>query len=70
MLASDAYFPFPDGVEEAAAEARRHRGDPAPEGQVKGDPDVIEAADRLGLAMVFTEVACGTSGTKRLPACC
>jgi phosphoribosylaminoimidazolecarboxamide formyltransferase/IMP cyclohydrolase len=53
ILASDAFFPFPDGVEEAA----RH-GITAviqPGGSVRDD-DVIAAADRLGLAMVFTGV--------------
>ncbi|MFN7921511.1 MAG: bifunctional phosphoribosylaminoimidazolecarboxamide formyltransferase/IMP cyclohydrolase [Bryobacteraceae bacterium] len=53
IVASDAFFPFPDGLEEAA----RH-GITAviqPGGSVK-DGDVIEAADRLGLAMVFTGV--------------
>lgn len=53
VLASDAFFPFPDGVEEAA----RH-GITAviqPGGSVK-DAEVIEAADRLGLAMVFTGI--------------
>jgi phosphoribosylaminoimidazolecarboxamide formyltransferase / IMP cyclohydrolase len=53
VVASDAFFPFPDGIEEAA----RH-GITAviqPGGSVK-DPDVIAAADRLGLAMVFTGV--------------
>jgi phosphoribosylaminoimidazolecarboxamide formyltransferase/IMP cyclohydrolase len=53
VMASDAFFPFPDGVE-AAAEA----GVTAvvqPGGSVK-DEAVIETADRLGLAMVFTGV--------------
>jgi phosphoribosylaminoimidazolecarboxamide formyltransferase/IMP cyclohydrolase len=53
IVASDAFFPFPDGVEEAA----RH-GITAviqPGGSVKDD-EVIAAADRLGLAMVFTGV--------------
>jgi len=53
IVASDAFFPFPDGVEEAA----RH-GITAviqPGGSVN-DNDVIAAADRLGLAMVFTGV--------------
>ncbi|MCX6623731.1 MAG: bifunctional phosphoribosylaminoimidazolecarboxamide formyltransferase/IMP cyclohydrolase, partial [Acidobacteria bacterium] len=48
-----AFFPFPDGVEEAA----RH-GITAviqPGGSVR-DSEVIEAADRLGLAMVFTGI--------------
>ena len=51
VMASDAFFPFPDGVEEAA----RH-GITAviqPGGSVR-DSEVIEAANRLGLAMVFT----------------
>ena len=53
VVASDAFFPFSDGVEEAA----RH-GITAviqPGGSVR-DEDVIAAADRLGLAMVFTGV--------------
>lgn len=53
VVASDAFFPFPDGVEEAA----RH-GITAviqPGGSVK-DADVVAAADRLGLAMVFTGI--------------
>ncbi len=52
-LASDAFFPFPDGLE-AAAEA----GATAciqPGGSTR-DALVIEAADRLGVAMVFTGV--------------
>ncbi len=53
IVASDAFFPFPDGVEEAA----RH-GITAviqPGGSVR-DEEVIAAANRLGLAMVFTGV--------------
>jgi phosphoribosylaminoimidazolecarboxamide formyltransferase/IMP cyclohydrolase len=52
-LASDAFFPFPDGVEEAA-----RRGVTAviqPGGSVR-DEEVIAAADNLGLAMVFTGI--------------
>ena len=51
VLASDAFFPFPDVVE-LAAEA----GVTAiiqPGGSIR-DGESIEAADRLGLAMVFT----------------
>ncbi|MFB6106099.1 MAG: bifunctional phosphoribosylaminoimidazolecarboxamide formyltransferase/IMP cyclohydrolase [Halobacteriaceae archaeon] len=51
VMASDAFFPFPDGVE-AAAEA----GVEAvvqPGGSVNDD-DVIDACDELGMAMVFT----------------
>ncbi len=53
VLASDAFFPFPDGVEEAA-----RRGVTAviqPGGSVR-DEEVIAAADNLGLAMVFTGI--------------
>lgn len=53
VIASDAFFPFPDGVEQAA----RH-GITAviqPGGSVRDD-EVIAAADTLGLAMVFTGV--------------
>jgi phosphoribosylaminoimidazolecarboxamide formyltransferase / IMP cyclohydrolase len=53
VVASDAFFPFADGVEEAA----RHEITAViqPGGSVR-DEDVIAAADRLGLAMVFTGV--------------
>jgi phosphoribosylaminoimidazolecarboxamide formyltransferase/IMP cyclohydrolase len=53
VLASDAFFPFRDGVDEAA----RH-GITAviqPGGSVK-DAEVIAAADEQGLAMVFTGI--------------
>ena len=53
VVGSDAFFPFADGVEEAA----RHGATAViqPGGSVR-DAEVIEAADRLGLAMVFTGV--------------
>jgi phosphoribosylaminoimidazolecarboxamide formyltransferase / IMP cyclohydrolase len=51
VLASDAFFPFPDGVEAAAARGITAIAQPG--GSVK-DPDVIAAADRLGMAMIFT----------------
>ncbi|MGI8742012.1 MAG: bifunctional phosphoribosylaminoimidazolecarboxamide formyltransferase/IMP cyclohydrolase [Bryobacteraceae bacterium] len=53
VLASDAFFPFPDGVEEAAKHGITAVIQPG--GSVR-DQDVIDAADRLGLAMVFTGV--------------
>ena len=53
VMASDAFFPFPDGIE-AAAEAGV-TGVVEPGGSVR-DEEVIEAANRLGLAMVFTGV--------------
>ena len=53
VVASDAFFPFPDGVEEAAKAGATAVIQPG--GSVK-DPDVIATADRLGLAMVFTSM--------------
>lgn len=50
-IASDAFFPFPDGVE-AAAEAGA-TSVIQPGGSIR-DEEVIKAADRLNLAMVFT----------------
>lgn len=51
VLASDAFFPKPDGVEAAAAAGVRAIAQP---GGSQGDEACIEAANRLGLAMVFT----------------
>ena len=53
VVASDAFFPFPDGVEEAAQHGVTAVIQPG--GSVR-DEEVIAAADRLGLAMVFTGV--------------
>jgi len=50
-LASDAFFPFPDGLEVAAAAGATAFAQPG--GSVR-DEEVIAAADRLGAAMVFT----------------
>jgi phosphoribosylaminoimidazolecarboxamide formyltransferase/IMP cyclohydrolase len=53
VVASDAFFPFADGLL-AAVEA----GSTAviqPGGSIR-DPEIIEAADEAGLAMVFTGV--------------
>jgi phosphoribosylaminoimidazolecarboxamide formyltransferase / IMP cyclohydrolase len=53
VIASDAFFPFPDNVERGA-----HHGATAiiqPGGSVK-DAEVIAAADQLDMAMVFTGV--------------
>jgi phosphoribosylaminoimidazolecarboxamide formyltransferase/IMP cyclohydrolase len=52
-VASDAFFPFPDGVEEAAKAGAKAVIQP---GGSMRDAEVIAAADRLGLAMVFTGV--------------
>ncbi|RYJ14621.1 bifunctional phosphoribosylaminoimidazolecarboxamide formyltransferase/IMP cyclohydrolase [Halogeometricum borinquense] len=55
VMASDAFFPFPDGIEEAA-----DAGIDAviqPGGSVN-DEDVIAAADEHGIAMAFTGQRC------------
>jgi phosphoribosylaminoimidazolecarboxamide formyltransferase/IMP cyclohydrolase len=51
VLASDAFFPFPDVVEAAAAAGIKAIIQPG--GSIK-DAESIDACDRLGLAMVFT----------------
>jgi len=50
-MASDAFFPFPDGIEEAAAAGVTAVIQPG--GSVR-DEEVISAVDRLSLAMIFT----------------
>jgi phosphoribosylaminoimidazolecarboxamide formyltransferase/IMP cyclohydrolase len=55
VMASDAFFPFPDGIEEAAGAGIT--GVIQPGGSVN-DEDVIEAADEHGMAMVFTGKRC------------
>ncbi len=52
-VASDAFFPFPDGVEEAARAGATSVIQP---GGSMRDAEVIAAADRLDMAMVFTGV--------------
>jgi phosphoribosylaminoimidazolecarboxamide formyltransferase/IMP cyclohydrolase len=52
-LASDAFFPFPDGVEVAVAAGATALVQPG--GSVRDD-EVIAAADRLGAAMILTGV--------------
>ncbi|MBX3247594.1 MAG: bifunctional phosphoribosylaminoimidazolecarboxamide formyltransferase/IMP cyclohydrolase [Myxococcales bacterium] len=53
VMASDAFFPFPDGVEAAAKAGVTAIAQP---GGSKKDDDVIAAADRAGIAMIFTGV--------------
>lgn len=53
VVASDAFFPFADGVEEAAKAGAVAVIQPG--GSVR-DNDVIAAADKLGMAMVFTGI--------------
>jgi len=51
VLASDAFFPFPDGLEAAIATGATACVQP---GGSTRDAEVIATADRLGIAMVFT----------------
>lgn len=51
VMGSDAFFPFPDGIEEAAKNGVKAVIQPG--GSLK-DKEVIAACDRLGVAMVFT----------------
>jgi phosphoribosylaminoimidazolecarboxamide formyltransferase/IMP cyclohydrolase len=53
VLGSDAFFPFPDGVEAAARGGVTAIAQPG--GSVK-DADVIAAADAAGVAMILTGV--------------
>jgi phosphoribosylaminoimidazolecarboxamide formyltransferase / IMP cyclohydrolase len=52
-IASDAFFPFPDGLEAAADAGATAAIQPG--GSVR-DEDVIAAADQRGMAMVFTGI--------------
>ena len=54
VLASDAFFPFPDGVEQAAKAGVTAIVQP---GGSKGDEAVIAEANKHGIAMVFTGVS-------------
>jgi phosphoribosylaminoimidazolecarboxamide formyltransferase/IMP cyclohydrolase len=53
VLASDAFFPFRDGVDEAAKHGITAIIQPG--GSVR-DKESIEAANEHGLAMVFTKM--------------
>jgi len=53
VAASDAFFPFADGLEAVASAGATAIIQPG--GSVR-DAEVIEAADRLGIAMVFTGI--------------
>ena len=53
VAASDAFFPFPDGLEAVAKAGATAVIQPG--GSVK-DQEVIAAADKLGMAMVFTGI--------------
>ena len=51
VLGSDAFFPFPDNVEEAHAAGVRYIVQP---GGSKRDSEVIDACNRYGISMIFT----------------
>ena len=53
VLASDAFFPFPDGIELAAAQGVTVVVQPG--GSIR-DSDVIDSADKADIAMLFTGV--------------
>jgi phosphoribosylaminoimidazolecarboxamide formyltransferase/IMP cyclohydrolase len=55
VMASDAFFPFPDGVEEAAEAGVEAVIQP---GGSVNDEDVVDAAAEHGMAMVFTGKRC------------
>ena len=55
VMASDAFFPFPDGIEDAAESGIEAVIQP---GGSVNDADVIEASDDHGMAMAFTGRRC------------
>ena len=55
VMASDAFFPFPDGIEEAAEAGIEAVIQP---GGSVNDEDVVAAADERGIAMAFTGRRC------------
>ncbi|MCS7138617.1 MAG: bifunctional phosphoribosylaminoimidazolecarboxamide formyltransferase/IMP cyclohydrolase [Crenarchaeota archaeon] len=55
VLASEAFFPFPDSIEAIADAGLRYVVQP---GGSKRDDEVIETADKRGVAMLFTGRRC------------
>jgi phosphoribosylaminoimidazolecarboxamide formyltransferase/IMP cyclohydrolase len=53
VMASDAFFPFRDGIDVAAEQGIRAVIQP---GGARRDNEIIEAADSHGMAMVFTGI--------------
>ena len=53
VLASDAFFPFADNIDEIAKSGIKAIVQPG--GSVR-DQEVIEACDKYGITMVFTDV--------------
>src|SRR5690606_27764305 len=62
VAASDAFFPFPDGLETLAEAGVTAVVEP---GGARRDEEVIAAADRLGVALVFTGRRLGEGGAVR-----
>jgi phosphoribosylaminoimidazolecarboxamide formyltransferase/IMP cyclohydrolase len=54
-MASDAFFPFRDGIDAAAQAGIKAIIQP---GGSMRDAEVIEAANEYGIAMVFTGIVC------------
>ncbi len=55
VMASDAFFPFRDGIDEAVKVGVKSVIQPG--GSIR-DNEVIEAADELGISMIFTGIRC------------
>ena len=53
VLASDAFFPFPDGIEAAARAGVTAAIEP---GGSRRDQDVVAAAEKAGMSLIFTGV--------------
>jgi phosphoribosylaminoimidazolecarboxamide formyltransferase/IMP cyclohydrolase len=53
VMASDAFFPFPDGVEQAHKAGIKAIIQPG--GSIR-DEEVIKRVDELGMSMVFTGI--------------
>jgi len=51
VMAADAYFPFPDGIQLASQSGVTAIIQP---GGSKRDPQVVETADAAGICMIFT----------------
>ena len=53
IMASDAFFPFPDSLELAARYGIKSVIQP---GGSRSDNEVIKIADKLGMSMIFTSL--------------
>lgn len=55
VMASDAFFPFRDGIDEAVNAGIKSVIQPG--GSIR-DQEIIDAADELGISMIFTGIRC------------